>query len=348
MLANNEIKPRLERFLKQGWSDAEQIDVTEVTKLLGGWSKQMYSFDAAVTRGGQTERLPLILRINAPDNSAILRNSRHTEHLLLERLRAHTKLPVPRSYLLDRTGEHFGGEAMIIERLPGNPRITQVPPEQLESVAEHLVELMAALHTAPLGALNPDGLLDDPNGWGIRTDSWDDYVDSMCQAWIKRYQDIAFDTLPVIYDGFFHLRHNKPRPLPLTVVHGELNPNNLITSNGKVVGLIDWERPHVGDPREDLAWFRYFEQAMAGTNLVGAVKRDGGYLGYYNKLTGFDVTEEELSYFTIFSHSDVSYGPYSSINRGLRGEHDEITATYFIAEAMGAQMALSQLMQYAK
>ncbi|XYH93741.1 phosphotransferase family protein [Sorangium sp. So ce1128] len=347
MLVHTHIEDKIERFLRRGWPDAEQISVANVNKILGGWSKQMYSFDAQVTRRGRAEVFPLILRINAPENSAILRNSRHIEHVLLERLRQHTKLPVPRSYMVDRAGEFFGAEALILERLPGNPRISSLPSHQVEPVAEHLVELMAELHTTPLQALNFDGLLDDPNGWGIRTESWDAYIDSMRCAWLERYEDVAFDCLPVIYDGFLSLKHNRPRPLPLVVVHGELNPNNIIVGDGKIVGLIDWERPHVGDPREDLAWFRYFERAMAGTSLVESVKKHGGYLGYYNKLTGFDVTEEELDYFTLFSHSDVSYGPYSSIRRGMQGEHDEIIATYFVAEPIGAQMTLSRIMRYA-
>lgn len=347
MFADTEMRARLERFLKSGWRDAEEITVANVSKILGGWSKQMYAFDADVKRNDRIESLPLILRVNAPDNSAILSNSRHVEHLLLEKLRQHTTLPVPRSYLLDRTGEYFGREAMIIARLSGNTRISLLPKEEIESVAEHLVELMAELHMTPLEVLNRDQVLSDPNGWGVRTDSWDGYVETSWEAWRSRYCEIAFDTLPVIYDAFLSLRKNKPRPLPLVVVHGELNPNNLITRDGKIVGLIDWERPHVGDPREDLAWFRYFEQTMTGTSLVSSIKRDGGYLGYYNKLTGLDITEEELGYFTIFAHSDVSYGPYSSIRRGLQGEHDNILASYFLAEPIRAQVSISKIMRHA-
>ncbi len=347
MFADTEMGSRLGSFLKLGWRDAEEITVKSISRILGGWSKRMYAVDVDIKHKGRIESQPLILRINAPDSSAILRNSRQVEHLLLERLREHTTLPVPRSYLVDQTGEYFGAEAMIIERLPGNPLISLLPKEEIESVAEHLVELMAELHMTPLEALNGDHALSDPNGWGIRTDSWDGYVDTSWEAWRSRYGEIAFDTLPVIYDAFLSLRKNKPRPLPLVAVHGELNPNNLITRDGKIVGLIDWERPHVGDPREDLAWFRYFEQTMTGTSLVGSIRRDGGYLGYYNKLTGLDITENELDYFTIFSHSDVSYGPYSSIRRGLKGEHDDILASYFLAEPIQFQASISRIMRYA-
>jgi aminoglycoside phosphotransferase (APT) family kinase protein len=336
----------LQAFLKQDWPDGEVISVNNIAETLGGWSKRMYSVDITVKHEDRYTDIPLILRINAPDNSAILRNSRNLEHILLRRLKQHTSLPVPNSYLVDSSARYFDAEAMLLERLPGNPRITSIPKDQLNSVAMHLVELMAQLHTTPLAVLNHDGVLSDPNGWNIETDTWDKYIDTSCSAWKERYGDIAFDTLPIIYDSFHWLQKNKPRPLPLVVVHGELNPNNLLVESGRVAGMIDWERPHVGDPREDLAWFRYFEQAMAGTSLVSSITQEGGYLGYYNKLTGFDVTEEELDYFTIFSHADVSYGPYSSMMRGLAGEHDEVTSVYFLPEPIIAQGIYPKVLGY--
>jgi aminoglycoside phosphotransferase (APT) family kinase protein len=346
MIEDPDFMQRLARLLACAWTDATSIDIAELRPIVGGWSKRMFMLDVVLLRDGCNELRKLVLRINSPDESAILRNDRLTEHRLLGRLAQHTRLPAPRSLFVDSEGTFFGAQAMLLERLPGNPRISALAPGELELVAEHVVELMAVLHTTQPSLLNADGVLSDPHGWGVRTDSWDDYIDSSCEAWRQHYQDIAFDPLPIVYDAFLSLRRRKPRPLPLVVVHGELNPNNLITASGRISGLVDWERAHVGDPREDLAWFRYFEQAMSGTSLVRSVRRDGGFLGYYNRLTGFDVTEEELEYFTAFSHSDVSYGPYASIRRGLRGEHDDITKTYFLAEPIGAQTMLSRWLRY--
>jgi aminoglycoside phosphotransferase (APT) family kinase protein len=343
-------QPDLERPLAQllqlGWPDADDIRIDDIARIHGGWSKQMYSVDATIRQAGDTVRRALILRINAPDGPAILRNHRLAEHLLLNRLRQHTSLPVPRSLVVDASGTLFGAEAMILERLAGNPKISTIAGNEVSSVAEHLVELLAQLHTAPRSLLNPDGSLDDPQGFGLRTDSWDDYIESSCHAWEQRYRERAFDALPVTYDSFCTMRRSKPRPLPLVVLHGELNPNNLIVDGGRITGIIDWERAHIGDPREDLAWFKYFEEAMAGTSLVAAVQRSGGYLGYYNELTGFGVTEQELAWFTAFSHADVSYGPYSSITRRLAGHHDDIMATYLLAEVILSQHTLTRVLGY--
>lgn len=37
-------------------------------------------------------------------------------------------------------------------------------------------------------------------------------------------------------------------------VHGDLAPENVLVSNGRVAAIINWSNAHVGDPAEDLAW----------------------------------------------------------------------------------------------
>lgn len=39
-----------------------------------------------------------------------------------------------------------------------------------------------------------------------------------------------------------------------TCVHGDLAPENVLMSNGAVVGIVNWSNAHVGDPAKDLAW----------------------------------------------------------------------------------------------
>jgi hypothetical protein len=56
------------------------------------------------------------------------------------------------------------------------------------------------------------------------------------------------------------------------------------------------------------------------------------------------VTPEELAWFTAFSHADVSYDPYCSIARRLKGEQEDILATYLFAEALHAQHALTRVL----
>ena len=118
MMDDLDFSQRLNRFLACVWPDALSIEVAALGPIVGGWSKRMFSLDVTLARQGGTERQKLILRTNAPDNSAILRNDRVVEHRLLAALAQHTRLPVPRSVFVDAKGQFFGAQAMLLEHLP--------------------------------------------------------------------------------------------------------------------------------------------------------------------------------------------------------------------------------------
>jgi len=341
---------RLRDYLKRQWSDWDDIHIEGFRDLAGGYSKRTYSFDAHLSKPGESAVLPLILRVDNDPAWAIMLNSRQREHELLRRLQEHSQVPVPRSYFVEMDGAVFGQPAMIIERVSGCTQPTSLfkSPDkaaEAESVARDLCEKLAALHTADLRKLNFDKLYDDPQGIGNITGSPERYIDGMLDHFIKSYRKMDFDTIPVFYDAYLHLKRNKPRPLPLCMLHGELNSSNIIFENGKINAIIDWESAHVGDPREDLGWFRFID-AAGGTNFFNSINFPGGFLGYYNKLTGFDVQPEELDYFQIFAYASVSIQPVSAIKRRVRGEHQQLLHMYLIQIVIGGVAAFSNLLGY--
>ena len=74
-------------------------------------------------------------------------------------------------------------------------------------------------------------------------------------------------TLIFALDLFLTLRRNKPRPLPLVLVHGDFNPANFLYEGGRVTALIDWENSRIGDPREDLGWMTTMD-ILSNTNVI--------------------------------------------------------------------------------
>ena len=344
------LRERVYQYLISRWSDGQLTAIEDFEVLLGGYSKDTFKFDAVFDRGGQSHRSPLILRRDAPPPTAILNNSREREHVLLNRLREHTKVKVPRSYFAELDPGPFERPAMIIERILGCTEPTSLfksaaTAAEAESVARQLCEQLAALHTTDARLLNGDGLFNDPKGVGIRCDTWDHYLDTMIAYFIKHYEEIDFDVLPVLYDSYLHLRRNKPRPLPLAIVHGELNPSNLVFQDGKLLSIVDWENAHLGDPREDLGWFRFME-ATSGTNFFHSINYPGGFLGYYNHLTGYDITPEELNYFQIFGFNNVADQAIASIKRRCTGQHKELLHLYLLRIVIGGTMAFTQLLGY--
>ncbi len=313
---------------------AKDVRVYGLRPIFGGYSRETFAFDADVTHAdGRVEAMPLILRRDPVPASSILPTDRGIEYRLLLRVAGATGVPAPRAIALDETGAHVERAALVIERLPGKSDLSALfggpDADQLESVATDLCEQFAKLHLASMAKLDPDGELRDPLKKGVDTSSWEAYVRSQI-AYLKRsYVKTAFDAMPVFYDAYCSLERNLPTPAPLNFVHGDAQPSNYLYADGKITGVIDWELSHIGDPREDLGAL-YHVQSLNGWDLMGAVKKEGGFLGYYSKLTGIPVSQADLDFFRLLWLSGVQTPPLEAVKRRLDGEHDEFLHLYII------------------
>ncbi len=186
----------------------------------------------------------------------------------------------------------------------------------------HLCEVLVELHTTDISTLDPHGRLADPRGVGIDASSWAAYIDTTIDYYVRSFPDIDYDpSVMSILDLFLTLRRNIPRPLPLVLVHGDFNPANFLYEGGKVTALIDWENARIGDPREDLGWMTTMD-ILSNTHVMAHPVDEGGFLAYYNKLTGFDITQDEVDYFTLFGTANIAVpGPGGDQTPHRRAEH---------------------------
>jgi aminoglycoside phosphotransferase (APT) family kinase protein len=340
----------LKRVLHRHFPDAESIVVEELAVIAGGYSRETYRFDAHVHHRGERRVYPMILRKDPPKAAAILHTSRQLEHDLLQRVRRHTSIPVGDSYVVEMDSATFGEAAMVIERVHGSGEPSLLfnggpNADQAEAVATHLCELIAELHMTDPKKLNPDGVFDDPRGVGMDPSRWQSYMDEATNYYVRAYDEFAFDPMPVFKDAFLDIRRNKPRPLPITLVHGDFNPANFLYESGRVTAIIDWENSHMGDPREDLGWMAHTD-LLSATDIMGSVKVDGGFLGHYNRITGFNVTPEEVEYFRLFSSGNIGVPVLAALKRRMVKEHEELLHMYIMQPAIVSALGLAQLLHY--
>lgn len=340
----------IEQLLRQHWPDAESITVQGLAPLAGGYSRETFRFDCQVVRGGETSALPMILRKDPPATAAILHTARDVEHDLIRAVHQHTSIPVSESYFTVMDTSMLGEAAMIIERARGFNEVSRLfnggdHCDQAESVATEYCEYLAELHLTDPKLLNPDGRLDDPRGEGIDISSWDRYIDSTLAYYLRGFEAARFEPMPAWLDSLFWMRRNKPRPAPLRLLHGDFNPSNFLYEDGHLTAIIDWENAHMGDPREDIAWLKHMD-ALSNTNVFGSVTADGGFLGHYNRITGYDVTDAEVEYFRQFTAGNIGIPVVSSLKRRLDREHFELVPLYILQPVVGSMFALAMLMQY--
>jgi aminoglycoside phosphotransferase (APT) family kinase protein len=89
--------------------------------------------------------------------------------------------------------------------------------------------------------------------------------------------------------------------------HGDLGPEHLLTTDGRVTGVIDWTDVALGDPALDLAWLVHHTPTVFAEALVSA----------------YGATAEELARGRDWDR----LGPWWEVRHGLEGAGAEYVAS---------------------
>lgn len=237
--------------------------------------------------GDRGESLPLILR-RAPGGA---REARSSAAIGLAReaalIKAASEAGVPVPSVIHVCSETDGiGEAFVMGRLSGEtiaPKILKSPEfEDTRSVlAGQCGAALARIH-----AIDSARLPDLPTSGG--------------GAQIEQYEAIyrSFDVpKPVFELALAWLRANEPTPRKPVLVHGDFRLGNLMVDGSGLVGVLDWELAHIGDPREDLAWICINSWRFGqSNNRVGGFGSLGDLLEAYARAGGEPVAPEEIDW----------------------------------------------------
>lgn len=173
-----------------------------------------------------------------------------------------TDLPTPRPILACEDPAVAGAPFTVVERLTGDvlrhgEPVNYAASAHRQRVAEELVDTLGTIHDQSLGDLNFDG--DRP---AFEHPSLAEQV----SAWRDRFARYRAETdrpVPGAEELGEWLAANVPAPVERTLVHGDFTLANVAFTRDappELVGVLDWERGGVGDPRRDLGcllatWF---------------------------------------------------------------------------------------------
>lgn len=234
-------------------------------RLSGGASLETWAFDL-------TDGTPLILR-RRPDGAAMRETALPlASEAALIRAADAAGAPTPRVLHVCEPGDSLG-EAYVMRRLQGETlgrRI--VRDEAFAGVRPDLTrrcgEVLARIHAVPTEGL-PELATSDARGE------------------LKRYEAIyrQLDARrPILEAAFRWLEAMAPPPPERPVlVHGDFrNGNLMIHPEDGLVGVLDWELAHLGDPAEDLGWI------CVNSWRFGEWRRPvGGFGDYADLLEGY-------------------------------------------------------------
>ncbi len=215
------------------------------TRLLGGHSNLTYQIED--TQG----RLSVIRR---PPRGELLPKAHDMsrEWALISALHG-TDVPVPEPLGFCEDPDITGAWFYIMGHIDGHPLYnvedvnTFVPEDKRPLLADSFIEILAALH-----ALDPDeiglGELGKKEGYVARQ------LKTWYRSWTSSSEPAQFDD-PRAHELQRFFLENMPEQGMARVVHGDYGLHNtLVSPDGRVAAVVDWEISTLGDPLADLAY----------------------------------------------------------------------------------------------
>lgn len=214
--------------------------VESLQRLSGGASQQTWAFDLCSDAGS----VPLVLRRAPPEAG---QRSRMGAGLAAEaRLivaACAAGVPVPHIHHVLSAADGIG-EGFVMQRLAGETLGRRIVRDERFAAARRVLarqcgEALARIHAIPTPGLPP-----------LRRGGA--AAEQQFQLDLHRSHGT---TRPVFALGFQWLRRHAPNEVAQPVlVHGDFRNGNLMVGDGGLVGVLDWELAHLGDPMEDLGW----------------------------------------------------------------------------------------------
>ena len=237
-------------YLAYRMPDAAHIAVTDLVRIPGGASQEMFRFGASWSEGGVQVDRHMILR--REPKAGLVDAERDLEYKVYRAL-AGSSVPLPTAHFLEMDGKWLERPFFIMDMAPGKPGHFYSPGDPYEghgnAVARqfwhHLGTLTALDHRA-LGLQSLRNGEASESFWSRELDYWEGKLDE---------NELVPE--PVVRGALRHLRRNPPpEAAKPAVVHGDYRSGNFLFTpeDGKISAILDWEMAHIGDPLEDIAW----------------------------------------------------------------------------------------------
>jgi aminoglycoside phosphotransferase (APT) family kinase protein len=190
---------------------------------------------------------------------------------------AESSFPAPRPLLLDAAGGPFGAPTVVMSRLPGRP---QLAPRNLDDYLGQIARMLAALHALPTAGLEflPDQRAMIDRNLGLGPEAAD--APELPQGTTYELELQRAVRVEVLAE-WARVSQTEPHRV---LVHGDFWPGNLLWLRRRLVGVVDWEQPRLGDPAKDVATCRGDLSVLFGPAAADAFTR------HYEQASGRTLT----------------------------------------------------------
>lgn len=208
--------------------------------LEGGLSAQVTAIEIGLSQGSSVT--VVVRRFGAVDLKRNLDIARDQFELLLGLRRC--GLAVPKPLMFDGSRTIFDAPFLVLEYIEG---CTELAPQHVEEGIFQLAAHLASIHRIP-GTASAVSMLPqveelcsaelgrpaaDPDCGSREPSEWHKSEEGI--------REILRSVMPL------------PRRNPVTLLHGDYWPGNVVWKDGRLIAIIDWEDAAVGDPLADVS-----------------------------------------------------------------------------------------------
>jgi aminoglycoside phosphotransferase (APT) family kinase protein len=304
------IAAKLQQWLQQRQPDRQNLTISDFTTPDAGASNETLLFDITWDEGSHQQSQALVARLELEGEGIFPGYDIELQYRSMERLKD-TDVKVPVMLGLEMDISILGKPFFIMERLEGR-YLADNPPYHMEGwLTEQRPEVCGDIWEGAIRQMATVNKVDwKPLGFG---DLWDqarfesplaqllDYYESFL-AWAESLGR-PFEKL---YPVLAYLKENQPKDEPIALCWGDAKPPNLMIAKegAEIVGVLDWEMVHLGNPIHDLAWWLVLDDSLTKglglpkvdglpdrTSMIALWEQESGYssadLDYYELLSNF-------------------------------------------------------------
>jgi aminoglycoside phosphotransferase (APT) family kinase protein len=255
-----------------------------------------------------------------------------------------TPVPVPRPLGLCEDEAVNGAPFYVMSFVEGvvldsTAKAELVAPELRRPLAEHLIDVLADLHSADIDAIGLGEL--------ARREG---YVQRQLKRWSTQWEHSKTRELAAIEEVVARLTAHVPVQEGVAIAHGDYRFGNCLTDvhHGRIAAVLDWELCTLGDPLADVGYLGVY-WGRGGSNLVSNDPSSAGGFPTYEELleryarrTGRDLSG--IDFYVAFSFwrlAVITEGVYARYLHGAMGDQlPDLDATKGTVEYL-AESALS-------
>ncbi|MFT5485097.1 MAG: aminoglycoside phosphotransferase (APT) family kinase protein, partial [Halieaceae bacterium] len=274
-----ELASKLEAWLQVKFPERTEQKISGLLSPEAGASNETILFDLSWHEKGTSHSRGLVVRLEPVGEGIFPAYDLALQFRTMDRLQ-HTDVIVPTVLALEPELTALGRPFYLMERLDGR-YLADNPPYQMEGwLTKETAEVRGAMWRNAITGIGTINRVD----WqqlGF-SDLWDADNFSTPLAQLLDYYTDFLDwaesrgrPFPKLHPVLKYLKEHQPANDPIALCWGDAKPPNLMLANSgsEVVGLLDWEMVHLGNPVHDLSWWLVLDDSL--TTGLGLPKLEG-------------------------------------------------------------------------